>query len=108
MRVLSRSDLYAEKLLANADRGLDRVSLHRDLIDLCVMHQRWGAIPAGAWKKARDAYGASIDGAVAAVAARLKHAATRRECLAALDASPEVDGDIAGALKAGLARKRSR
>ena len=34
--VLSRVDMYAEKLLANADRGLDRSTRSRDIIDLAM------------------------------------------------------------------------
>lgn len=32
--VLSRAGLYAEKLLANTDRGTDQAVLYRDMIDL--------------------------------------------------------------------------
>jgi len=55
--VLSRDDMYAEKLLANADRGLDSSVMSRDIIDLAMMIDRWGIIPQSAWKKAIDAYG---------------------------------------------------
>jgi len=55
--VLSRSDLYAQKLLANADRGLDRSVMSRDIIDLAMMIQGWGSIPKDAWDKAYLAYG---------------------------------------------------
>lgn len=100
--LLGREDLYVEKLLANADRGLDRASLHRDLIDLCVMRQRWGPIPSAAWARARQAYGSAVDRAVTAVSAKVKDRATRRRCLAALDASPGVDAEIARSLRTGL------
>jgi len=59
--VLSRSDMFAEKLLANADRGLDAATLSRDLIDLAMMIDAWGEIPSEAWQKARTAYGDSVD-----------------------------------------------
>lgn len=55
--VLVRDDLYAEKLLANADRGLDRAVLSRDVIDLAMMMQGWGDIPETAWHKVLQAYG---------------------------------------------------
>lgn len=45
--VLSRLDLYAEKLLANADRGSDRGVWSRDIIDLAMMIEHWGEIPKG-------------------------------------------------------------
>ncbi|MBQ69645.1 hypothetical protein CL689_06260 [Candidatus Saccharibacteria bacterium] len=58
--VLSRCDMYATKLLANADRGLDRSTLSRDAIDLAMMIRGWGPIPALAWEKARDCYGDAV------------------------------------------------
>lgn len=65
--VLSRADLYAEKLLANTDRGTDQAVLYRDMIDLMVMTTAWGPIPEAAWQKARGAYGRKIDQAFEAV-----------------------------------------
>ena len=59
--ILSRVDMYAQKLLANADRGFDPFSLSRDVIDLAMMIAHWGPIPEEAWLKARGAYGFSID-----------------------------------------------
>jgi hypothetical protein len=53
---LSLPDCYAEKLLANADRWADRQVLSRDLIDLCVLRRRSGAIPTAAWSKVEGAY----------------------------------------------------
>lgn len=55
--VLSRADMHAEKLLANADRGLDRSTGSRDIIDLAMMIRSWGPIPQISWEKARQAYG---------------------------------------------------
>lgn len=103
--LLGHEDLYVEKLLANADRGLDRASLHRDLIDLCVMHERWGPIPRAAWERARTAYGSSVERAVRSVAAKLKESSTRRRCLEALDAAPGVEQEISSALRTGLLPK---
>jgi len=57
---LSREDMYAEKLLANADRGLDKAQTSRDIIDLAMMIDHWGAIPDSAWNKARQAYGEHV------------------------------------------------
>jgi hypothetical protein len=61
--VLSRSDMYTQKLLANADRGLDKSVMSRDIIDLAMMIQGWGDIPAPAWAKAHAAYGNQLAGA---------------------------------------------
>ena len=58
--VLSQVDLFAQKLLANADRGLDRGSMSRDIIDLAVMIKNWGEIPDISWNKAVEAYGNQI------------------------------------------------
>jgi hypothetical protein len=54
---LCRDDMYAEKLLANADRGLDKSTMSRDLIDLAMMINHWGNVPVSAWKKVHVAYG---------------------------------------------------
>lgn len=58
--MLSQEDLFAQKLLANADRGLDRASMSRDIIDLAVMIDKWGDIPEISWNKATHAYGDQI------------------------------------------------
>lgn len=57
---LTKNDLFAEKLLANADRFMDRSAMSRDIIDLLVMEERWGSIPQEAWEKASAAYGDSV------------------------------------------------
>lgn len=106
--LLSREDLYVENLLANTDRGLDRATLHRDLIDLCVMHERWGSIPAAAWERAREVYGVAVERAVQAVAQQLKNAATRSRCRTALEALPGVDAEVSRALRGGLRRRPRR
>lgn len=58
--VLCRDDMYAEKILANTDRGLDRSVMSRDLIDLAMMIREWGPIPEAAWSKTFDAYGPAV------------------------------------------------
>lgn len=58
--VLDRSDMYAEKLLANADRGLDKYVKSRDLIDLAMMIEHWGDIPEMALEKVHGAYGEHV------------------------------------------------
>lgn len=69
---LSDEDLVAEKLLANADRFLDDSSLGRDVLDLVVLANQLGELPAGAWEKARDAYGSSVDRAFARALQRMR------------------------------------
>jgi len=58
--VLSQQDMYCEKLLATADRGADRSTMHKDVIDLAMMIHHWGAIPGAAWQKAYAAYGKHV------------------------------------------------
>lgn len=69
---LSDEDLVAEKILANADRFLDDSSLGRDVLDLIVLAHHLGELPAGAWEKARDAYGSSVDRAFARALQRMR------------------------------------
>lgn len=57
---LSRNDLYAEKLLANADRWADKSVMSRDIIDLAMMINHWGPLPEPAVQKAEDAYGQAV------------------------------------------------
>jgi len=49
---LSREELFSEKLLANASRGLDRAFLSRDIIDLGMMIAGWKHIPEVSWLSA--------------------------------------------------------
>lgn len=58
--VLDKTSLFAEKLLANADRGFDTNTMNRDIIDISMMIYCWGDIPKIAWKRATDAYGERI------------------------------------------------
>ncbi len=58
--VLARTDLFAEKLLANCDRWADRSAFARDVLDLLVMSAHWGPIPAEAIEIASKAYGPAV------------------------------------------------
>lgn len=58
---LCRTDMYAEKLLANTDRYADISTASRDILDLALMIQGWGPIPEIAWEKVRNAYGESAE-----------------------------------------------
>lgn len=58
--VLSRLDLWSQKLMANADRALDKSTMSRDIIDLGMMLHGWGPLPRSAFDKAYAAYGASL------------------------------------------------
>jgi len=100
--LLCRDDLYAEKLLANTDRGLDRSTLHRDYLDLTMMCLRWGPVPISAWNKARQAYGSSIDRSLVQVSEILADPKNLDRCLEALDVMPDVRGELTLALESGL------
>jgi hypothetical protein len=58
--ILSRTDLWAQKLMANADRAIDKSTMSRDIIDLAMMLRGWGPLPRDAFDKAHAAYGDSL------------------------------------------------
>ena len=88
--VLDRDDMHAEKLLANADRGLDRSQMSRDLIDLGMMIAAWGPIPTAALKKVEGAYGRAIYTAFDRGLTLLRDDRYRGECLKAMGMPPEA------------------
>jgi hypothetical protein len=57
--LLSVTDAFAEKLLANSDRWADRDDLARDLMDLAILRVSHGPIPEAAWNAANSAYHAA-------------------------------------------------
>ncbi|WP_261818393.1 nucleotidyl transferase AbiEii/AbiGii toxin family protein [Nocardioides sp. OK12] len=59
LRILTRADQVATKLLANDDRWADTSTFSRDLIDLAMMKPDTSALKAGA-RKAVDAYGKTV------------------------------------------------
>lgn len=59
--VLSLEDQFAEKMMANSDRGKDPSVCYRDVFDLgMLVLGHGGSIPDKAWEKAQDAYGGDI------------------------------------------------
>jgi len=69
---LDRTCCFAEKVLANADRGLDESVASRDVIDLAYMIEAWGMQAfVDAAHRARDAYGKAVEAAVRASAQKL-------------------------------------
>jgi hypothetical protein len=105
--VLLRDDMYAEKLLANTDRALDRSQMSRDLIDLAMMINAWGPIPTAALNKAEAAYGKSVRDAFGRGLAQLRDARYRGECLQAMNMTPNLGDIIVPTLNAQL-RRQSR
>ena len=98
---LSRTDMYAEKLLANADRYHDKAVASRDIIDLAMMVKCWGQIPGVAWEKARGAYGESVDQAYRAAVELISDRAHLAQCLAKMHMKPELADRMPGLLTPG-------
>ena len=70
---LDHAHCFAEKFLANADRGLDQATLSRDIVDLAFMVEGWDVADAEAgFALAESAYGASVRRSVAAVRERVR------------------------------------
>ena len=101
---LSRVDLYAEKLLANADRWADRSVLSRDIIDLAAMTLHWGPIPDAAWDKATEAYGDHLRQAYNSALELVSDKRYLQGCLEAMQVEPA----FAQTLLQTLARGRDK
>ena len=103
--LLSQTDLFAEKLLANEDRWGDRSQMSRDIIDLAMMIEHWGPIPADALHKAQAAYGSAI---LKAFGSATRHIVEQpdylAECLATMGMDPALDARIQTVLRAELKR----
>lgn len=97
--VLARTDLYAEKLLANADRGQDRSTLSRDIIDLAMMIRHWGPIPKAAWQKARDAYGLHVEKAFAESCQMVADPTWLKQCLNGMRMEAGLGAEISQLLR---------
>lgn len=92
---LTIADQFAEKLMANADRGLDRSVAYRDAIDLGFLSMAEGAIPAAAVAKAESAYGRDIRRYMNNVLERLGQPEERDYAARVLAMMPDdVDGAI--------------
>ncbi|MGP8437760.1 nucleotidyl transferase AbiEii/AbiGii toxin family protein [Paraburkholderia fungorum] len=103
--VLSRVDLYAEKILANADRWGDASVMYRDAIDLAMMVDQWGQIPQQAIDKAAGAYGTS---AVREFAKATEYLAANETALDKALASMGMDGSLAPRIAAVLQAEAQR
>lgn len=92
--VLTTDCMYAEKLLANADRWADTSVLNRDLIDLSMMIFHLGPIPDSAWAIAEDAYGDSVRKAYAGAVERIRNLKWLRKCMVDMAMEPELENQI--------------
>lgn len=83
---LDHAHAFAEKLLANADRGLDASTLCRDVVDLAFMAQAWrGDEVLHGLDLAREAYGADVDRKLTRVVSGLRSdRAWRARCIEGL------------------------
>lgn len=83
---LDHKRCFAEKFLANADRGLDAATLSRDIVDLAFMIRCWGSAEAQAGLKlAESPYGASVRRSIRAVRQKMRSdRAYRNRCIEGL------------------------
>lgn len=87
---LDQVSMFCEKLLANADRGLDNDFLSRDIIDLLMMQHFWGPIPQTAKDMAIEAYGPSVISAYERAKTSLGSRQYLDECCRQMDVSDQV------------------
>jgi hypothetical protein len=88
---LSRSDMFVERLLANADQSLGATTVSAPAVDLAIMVSSWGAIPEEAWNKALNAYGSSVTQAYIAAVSMLRDAKCRSHCVHDLSLAPSAN-----------------
>ena len=83
---LTRQHAFAEKFLANTDRGLDASTLSRDMVDLAFMIEGWSTADAAAGLAiAKTAYGDAVERALAAVTTKMREDRSyRNRCIEGL------------------------
>lgn len=97
--LLAREDMFAEKLLANTDRGLDASTLSRDLIDLAMMIRAWDGLPQGAVDRAVEVYGNSVYRLYEKALAKFEDPEYQRHCLRELQMEPDLGPELARVLR---------
>ncbi|TIX02434.1 MAG: nucleotidyl transferase AbiEii/AbiGii toxin family protein [Mesorhizobium sp.] len=98
------ADMFAEKLLANADRCQDRATAYRDAIDLGMLIGAYGEIPIEALGKAQIAYGTDIRHKVAWVVNKLQDKEELRNSADVLQMDASVAADAISVLREEGAR----
>ncbi|TIX25285.1 nucleotidyl transferase AbiEii/AbiGii toxin family protein [Mesorhizobium sp.] len=98
------ADMFAEKLLANADRCQDRATAYRDAIDLGMLIGAYGEIPIEALGKAQTAYGTDIRHKVAWVVNKLQDKEELRNAADVLQMDASVAADAISVLREEGAR----
>ncbi|TPN01535.1 nucleotidyl transferase AbiEii/AbiGii toxin family protein [Mesorhizobium sp. B2-1-3A] len=96
---LTAADMFAEKLLANADRCQDRATAYRDAIDLGILIGIHGKIPTEALGKAQTAYGTDIQNKVAWVANKLQDRDELHNAAEVLQMDPGLATEAISALR---------
>lgn len=98
--IISRTDAYAEKLLANSDRWADKSVFSRDILDLAIMVRSWGAIPDEARAKACSAYGMTVNtDLVSAANLVLNNDIYRSQCFEELQIDKGVERELLATLR---------
>lgn len=87
---LSLAHMYAEKLLANTDRGNDNSTLSRDIIDLSMLQLHHGPIPEASWAIVDAAYGPPGREAYEASVLRIRDRSWLSTCTKKMSIDPEV------------------
>ena len=98
------ADMFAEKLLANADRCQDRAVAYRDAFDLGMLVKAYGEIPTEALDKVQTAYGLDIERKVAWVVSKLRDRAELHRAADVLQMDVTVGSDAISALREEAAR----
>ncbi|PBC03061.1 nucleotidyl transferase AbiEii/AbiGii toxin family protein [Mesorhizobium sp. WSM3860] len=98
------ADMFAEKLLANADRCQDPATAFRDAFDLGMLVKSYGQIPTDALDKAERAYGPDIRLKVAWVVDKLQDKSELRDAADILQMDVAVGTDAFSALREEAAR----
>ena len=96
--ILSVESLFAEKLLANADRCLDRSVACRDAIDLGFLIKATGYIPAASIERAEIAYGSDVVRFMKTALERLASPKEAEMAAVALQMTPSAVDDATRAL----------
>ncbi len=97
--VLDIHDMFAEKLLANCDRGADSSTVSRDIIDLAMLIIHYGDIPQSVWRKVTEAYGQSVVTAFQKSVYRLSDALYLKSCFKKMDIAQLLAEDVLIALQ---------
>lgn len=88
VQVLDRPTCFAEKLLANADRGGDASTRSRDVIDLAFMTSSWPKTDLmTGLDKANEVYGDAVHRGLTTALSRIKDRKYRNQCVKELSIS---------------------